>query len=916
MNYIRNKVYGNILLFSFFLLFFTEGQSQVKNNGGIFYPQNYIVENDVNSLILPKTSYDTLSYTTFKKNIDDFDVIKGCGSYNADQSNVNIARNEDGGFMCVWEDKRSGYIEIDGQLFDSGDEKKDNVIKVSDQYANWNSEPHIVYNHASGEYIITWASSGYDILLQRISKSGGKIGGNINVPQSAGTNTNNPSAAVDKYGNIMITWYSDYGTIGNTKVYCRLYNKDLIPLTDQQIVSQPPFDNISSFSWDDRIASDSSGNFIVTWSSHYNNSSHIVMQQLNNRGQTVNGNILVTDSTDHSSNIFPTITGTETGYDFLLWTSGDLLKGRIFKIDSGFVTPPFTISDSGSTWFTYGVSSDYNNNFYIAFTSNTPYTQIINADGTFIGKNKPAPVLNQILPARDPHLSSALLGSIYCVYFGYSKNDMDVMLQKFDTGLNPVGVPQKLGSNLCSAYQTKPVVKFNQNGGAIIAWIDRRDGTNNLYAQIFDKNSNPVGTNFLVNDTSKINWTSNPFITSDKKGDFIVFFSGGMYSNQNLIYQRISAEGEKIGSNVKLTDYYYSTVKCVAQTDSDGNILVCWYIANNSYSPCYLQQFNSDMIQLGPKKTIFKGYPSPRKSYLGLSVNKNMKVLIAWAYYNTKYESPAGELKAMIFNKQGSAVSDTIHVFSLPDQRLYTDGVCSLDDQDNPVFEWSDCDIYTPNNNIHILRRYSMPEKVYTYVNTVSNPNVFTKMQLLNFNNKKVFAAWSDFENINSIYLDDNNQSYVPIRLQTIQPFVRSWGVPDDDYGADVYNNKLMFAYEANRDTDRGLDIWANVQQIDKFDFGTDTYSMFDTNAVEKVSAAYPNPVKSGVTLTFQLTRPAEVNISVYNILGQKIATLHNGMTKPGVYNETFDTKDIPSGVYFINYSGIKSFAKKFIVIK
>ena len=904
------------LLFSFLLFIsIAKGQTKLKTINGIYYPQNYKIENDSKPLVLAKTNNDTLSYTTFKKNINDFDVINGCGSFGADQSNVNIARSDDGGYMCVWEDHTSGYIEIIGQLFNSNDEKIGGVLKISDQYCNWNSEPHVAFNPVTGEYIITWASSGYDILIQRISKDGIKIGSNVTATQTASSNTNNPSSAVNKNGDIMLTWYSDAGGIMDTKVYCRLFDKTLNPLNDQHIISQPPFDAISSVGWDDRIASDSLGNFIITWSSHYNNSSRIIMQQFNKSGNAVGGNIMVSDSTDLSSNISPTITGTKTGYYFFLWTSNDLLKGRIYKSDSGFVTKQFVVSDTECTWFTYGISSD-ENNFYVVVTGNTPYSQVINKNGMFIGKNKLAPVLSQTIWALEPRLSNGLLGTLYCVYYGYLENVQEVMIQKFDTSFEPIGAPKKLDSGNCGASQTSPVVKFNNKGGSIIIWTDRRDGTDNLYAQVFDENENPEGNNFLVNDTSFINWISNPYILPDNDGNFIILFSGGMYSNQNLIYQKISAAGEKIGGNIKLTNYYYSNVKSIAQTDSSGNILLCWYISNNSYSPLYMQKFSKDMNPITGLKTIFSGYPSPQRRYFGLSINKNLNVLVTWANYNAQYQSAAGDLKAMIFNEDGSAASDTIQVYSLSDQRLYTDGTCSLDDLNNAVFEWSDCSIYSYDTNVNLLRRYNRGKKIVTYMNTINNYNVFSKMQIINFNNAKVFAAWSDFNNINSIYLDDNQQTYIPVRLEDIEPFVFSWGVPNDDYGIDIYNNKLLIAYETIKDTSRGLDIWANVQQLDKFDFNTDQYSIFNTDALEKVSSAYPNPVTSGVSLKFQLTIQANVNISVYNILGEKIATLRNGMTEPGVYNETFNIMGLPSGIYFIYYRGIKTFAKKFIVVK
>jgi hypothetical protein len=41
------------------------------------------------------------------------------------------------------------------------------------------------------------------------------------------------------------------------------------------------------------------------------------------------------------------------------------------------------------------------------------------------------------------------------------------------------------------------------------------------------------------------------------------------------------------------------------------------------------------------------------------------------------------------------------------------------------------------------------------------------------------------------------------------------------------------------------------------------------------------------------------VTLSVYDILGKKVADLLNGMRQPGEHQLTFPASDLPSGVYF-----------------
>lgn len=63
----------------------------------------------------------------------------------------------------------------------------------------------------------------------------------------------------------------------------------------------------------------------------------------------------------------------------------------------------------------------------------------------------------------------------------------------------------------------------------------------------------------------------------------------------------------------------------------------------------------------------------------------------------------------------------------------------------------------------------------------------------------------------------------------------------------------------------------------------------------------FPNPVKNKKTTTinYQILKHGLVEISVYNILGQKVTTLVQKNQSPGKYNIKWNASGLPSGVYF-----------------
>jgi hypothetical protein len=61
----------------------------------------------------------------------------------------------------------------------------------------------------------------------------------------------------------------------------------------------------------------------------------------------------------------------------------------------------------------------------------------------------------------------------------------------------------------------------------------------------------------------------------------------------------------------------------------------------------------------------------------------------------------------------------------------------------------------------------------------------------------------------------------------------------------------------------------------------------------------YPNPFNPSTTISYDLPIKVHVRLTIYNILGQEVATLVNNEQEPGRYNVKFDASGLPSGVYF-----------------
>lgn len=61
----------------------------------------------------------------------------------------------------------------------------------------------------------------------------------------------------------------------------------------------------------------------------------------------------------------------------------------------------------------------------------------------------------------------------------------------------------------------------------------------------------------------------------------------------------------------------------------------------------------------------------------------------------------------------------------------------------------------------------------------------------------------------------------------------------------------------------------------------------------------YPNPFNATTSIKFALPEAADVDLSIYNMLGQKVATLASGQMQAGYHAVNWDASEVATGVYF-----------------
>jgi hypothetical protein len=130
---------------------------------------------------------------------------------------------------------------------------------------------------------------------------------------------------------------------------------------------------------------------------------------------------------------------------------------------------------------------------------------------------------------------------------------------------------------------------------------------------------------------------------------------------------------------------------------------------------------------------------------------------------------------------------------------------------------------------------------------------------------------------------------------------VAEWWLYDSETSVPVgtrsINYKIVFDAIANEG------IYFDFLHFIPIDKSISSVSLLEKSKEFRLLQNYPNPFNAGTSIDYGCLYPGQVQLTIYNLIGQKIITLIDEFQNAGVYKMNWDGKDsfgnvVPSGVY------------------
>ncbi len=229
----------------------------------------------------------------------------------------------------------------------------------------------------------------------------------------------------------------------------------------------------------------------------------------------------------------------------------------------------------------------------------------------------------------------------------------------------------------------------------------------------------------------------------------------------------------------------------------------------------------------------------------------------------------------------------------------------------------------SPNNTVVQNYQATSPWNLLdvTSNGTYTNPsNQQLPIQLVSFNvnvlsSDGVELLWSTASEI-------NNYGFYVQRSADAKTFATLPGSFQPGHGTTIEHHDYSYTDATAGD----VQYFYRLEQVDRD--GTITYSESKeaggTTGVKEqkptefaLQQNYPNPFNPTSVIEYSLPSSSHVLLELYNLLGQKIATLVNDVKAPGFYQVQVDGAHLASGVYIYRLTaGQKTFVRKMALVK
>jgi hypothetical protein len=344
------------------------------------------------------------------------------------------------------------------------------------------------------------------------------------------------------------------------------------------------------------VAADSSGNFVVVWSSRLQDGSSqgVFGQRYSSDGIPLGPEFRVNTYTT-GGELLPHVVSDASGNLVVVWqqavgqdgSSGGVF-GQRYASSGAPLGPEFQVNTyTTGPQYLPSMASDNSGNFVVVWTSpqdgsaNGVFGQRYANTGTPVG---PEFQVNTYTTGDQyfPSVTADSSGNFVVAWqsFAQDGSNFGVFGQRYASSGTPLG-PEFRVNTYTTNFQNRPAVTSDSSGNFVVVWRSYlQDGSGvGVFGQRYNSSGTPLGPEFRVN-TYTTGQQYHPDVAADASGNFVIVWhdSGQDGSSFGVFAQRYDSSGTPSGPEFRVNTYATGNqfAPSVAADPVTGNFVVAW----------------------------------------------------------------------------------------------------------------------------------------------------------------------------------------------------------------------------------------------------------------------------------------------------------------------------------------------------
>ncbi len=438
----------------------------------------------------------------------------------------------------------------------------------------------VLASDGAGGVIIVWhdrrSTTSNDIYAQRINASGGILWTTNGVPVTTGPNEElNPAIASDGAGGAIIAWQNYQGVAGND-LYAQRIDASGAVLWMTRAGVGVALCTATGDQGSIRMIPDGVGGAIVTWFDGRVDIADIYAQRID-------------------------------GFGVVQWTTDGVPVCATTGVQN---FPEMIADDSGGAIIAWQDSRSGTSDIY---------AQRINESGAIQWQSSAVPLCTAADLQLVPALASDGSGGAIVTWEDRRNGvDYDVYAQR----VNASGAVQWAANGVAVSATTNtqfaPRIVSDGTTGAIVTWFDDRDGNYDIYAQRINVSGAVQWTANGVALCTAANSQSSPLIVEDGNGGAIAAWRDGRNGTDDVYAQRVDASGatQWADDGVALSTAAFNQRPNAIISDGAGGAVVAWQDHRNG------ADYDVYALRVNPDGALPTGvHDTPSASTIALSAN-------------------------------------------------------------------------------------------------------------------------------------------------------------------------------------------------------------------------------------------------------------------------------------------------------